>query len=85
MRERYQMRSIMGIYDECTATVPLELAKEYILELAEVMRVKAPGFEVAMEVDASIGMTWGDQVEIGLPTEQNIDSALLLLKSKTGS
>ncbi len=76
MRERYQMETILEIYDEATSSVPLALAKDYILELAEVMRVQSPGFEVAMEVDASIGFTWGTQIEIGLPTPENIDRAL---------
>lgn len=82
MRERYQMRTVLGIYDELTATVPLAVAKDYILELAEIMRVQSPGFEVAMEVEASIGFTWGTQVEVGVPTPENIDRALAELASR---
>ena len=83
MRERYQMRTVLGIYDELTATVPLAVAKDYILELAEIMRVQSPGFEVAMEVEASIGFTWGAQVEVGVPTPENIDRALAELGKLT--
>ena len=81
LRERYQMESILEIYDEVTSSVPLALAKDYILELADIMRITAPGFSVAMEVDASIGYTWGTQIEIGLPTPENIDQALKQLRN----
>ncbi len=76
MRERYRMESTFFVYDEITSSVPVELAKDYILELAEIMRIQAPGFEVAMDVEAAIGPTWGSQVEVGIPTPGNIDRAL---------
>ena len=61
----------------------MELAKDYILELAEIMRIQAPGFEVAMDVEAAIGPTWGSQVEVGIPTPENIDRALKQLEEST--
>lgn len=76
MRERYQMGTILEIYDEITASVPVSLAKDYILELANLMRIQAPGFPVALDVEASIGITWGTQIEVGSPTPENIDRAL---------
>lgn len=79
MRERFQLESVLPVYDEISATVPTNLAKDYILELADIMRVQAPGFPLAMEVEASVGYSWGKQVEIGLPTPENIDRALVEL------
>lgn len=83
MRERYRMESTFFVYDEITSSVPVELAKDYILELAEIMRIQAPGFEVAMDVEAAIGPTWGSQVEVGIPTPENIDRALKQLEEST--
>lgn len=80
-RERFNLRSTMGIYDEITSSLPIEKAKEYILELAEVMRIRPPGFDVTLDVEASIGFTWGSQVEIGSPTPENIDRALAKLEA----
>ena len=80
MRERYRMESTFFVYDEITSSVPVELAKDYILELAEIMRIQAPGFDVAMDVEAAIGPTWGSQVEVGIPTPENIDQALQQLE-----
>jgi DNA polymerase I-like protein with 3'-5' exonuclease and polymerase domains/5'-3' exonuclease len=76
MRERYQLRQVFPIYDEVTATVPIDLCKAYILELADYMRVTPPGYPVGMEVEASIGRTWGTQVEVGVPTAERIDQVL---------
>ena len=76
MRERYDLRQVFPIYDEITSVVPIDQCKEYILEMADIMRVTPPGYPVGMEVEASIGKTWGTQIEIGLPTEQAIDAAL---------
>lgn len=83
MRERYQLRSIFPIYDEITASVPTELATDYCLELAEVMRVTPPGHPVGMEVDVSIGLNWGEQIEIGIPTREAVDAVLAKLHSET--
>ena len=75
-RERFDLESTMGIYDEIAGTTPIGKAKDYILALADVMRIQAPGFEVPLDVEASVGFTWGTQIEIGLPTPENIDQAL---------
>jgi DNA polymerase-1 len=80
MRERYQMESVFQVYDEITASVPVPLAKDYIAELAEVMRIQAPGFPVALDVEASVGHTWGTQIEVGIPTPDSIDKALKQLE-----
>ncbi|MEN6303764.1 MAG: DNA polymerase [Armatimonadia bacterium] len=76
MRERYQLRQVFPIYDEITATVPTNLCRAYILELADYMRVTPPGYPVGMEVEASVGLTWGTQREIGVPTAERIDEVL---------
>lgn len=76
MRERYDLRQVFPIYDEVTAVVPLAKCKDYILEMADIMRVTPPGYPVGMEVEASIGLTWGNQIEVGLPTADAIDHAL---------
>ncbi len=76
MRERYDLRTVLPVYDEVSASVPISLAKAYILEQADIMRVTPPGYPVGMEVDAAVGFTWGTQIEIGLPTEEAIDAAL---------
>ena len=75
-RERFDLESTMGIYDEIAGTTPIGKAKDYILALADVMRIQAPGFEVPLDVEASVGFTWGTQIEIGLPTPENIDRAM---------
>jgi DNA polymerase-1 len=76
MRERYDMRSVFMIYDEVTANVPMEKCEDYIMEMAEIMRITPPGYPVGMEVDASVGKTWGTQKEIGVPTRERIREVL---------
>jgi DNA polymerase-1 len=76
MRERYDMRSVFMIYDEVTANIPMEKCEDYILEMAEIMRITPPGYPVGMEVDASVGKTWGTQKEIGVPTRERIREVL---------
>lgn len=76
MRERYEMRSIFFVYDEVTSSVPISKAEDYIMELAEVMRVQPPGFSTALDVDAKVGFTWGSQVEISSITRDAIAEAL---------
>jgi DNA polymerase-1 len=73
---RYRARMLLPIYDEMTASVPLSLAKDYIMEMADIMRVTPPGKPVGMEVEASVGWTWGSQIEIGIPSEEKVIKAL---------
>ncbi|NCC41624.1 MAG: hypothetical protein EOM21_19835, partial [Gammaproteobacteria bacterium] len=82
MRERYQLESTFFVYDEVTASVPIELASDYTMELADVMRVTAPGAPFGMEVEASIGYTWGSQIEVGIPTPEKIQDALNKLENQ---
>lgn len=79
--ERHRVRMILPIYDEVTASVPLSAAKDYIMEMADIMRVTPPGKPVGMEVEVSIGKTWGSQIEIGIPAEETIVKVLEELKS----
>lgn len=83
MRERYRLSQVFPVYDEVTAVVPIELCKAYILELADIMRVTPPGYPVGMEVEASIGKSWGTQIEVGVPTAERIDEVLDQLQSVT--
>jgi DNA polymerase-1 len=85
MRERYQLESIFPIYDEITASVPVEFAEDYCMELAEVMRVTPPGYPVGLEIEASIGLTWGSQIEVGIPTREKVQSVLNELRTKQES
>jgi DNA polymerase-1 len=63
MRERYMMKAVRPVYDEITASVPIDRALDYSQELVEVMSVIPPGYPVGMLVEVSIGRTWGDQKE----------------------
>jgi DNA polymerase-1 len=76
MRERYELTQIFPIYDEVTACVPVEKCESYILELADIMRITPPGYPIGMEVEASVGKTWGSQLEIGTPTKERIQATL---------
>lgn len=83
MRERYDLTQVFPIYDEITACVPIEKCESYILELADIMRITPPGYPIGMEVDASMGLTWGSQLEIGIPTPERIQATLSqLLEAK---
>lgn len=81
MRTRYQLRSVFPIYDEITASVPVELAVDYVMEMADIMRVTPPGYPVGMEVEASVGKTWGQQIEIGIPSREGVEEALTKLET----
>ena len=76
MRERYKLTQVFPIYDEVAAVVPTDLVEDYIMEMAEIMRITPPGYPVGMEVDAKFGKTWGTQKEIGVPTRERIREVL---------
>lgn len=75
-RSRFRMKAVKPVYDEVSASVPLELARDYALALAGVMQVTPPGYPVPMPVELAIGKTWGDVKEVALNAEA-IDSLLL--------
>lgn len=79
MRERYALRQVLPIYDEISSCVPESLVEDYIMELSDIMRVTPPGYPVGMEVEVSVGRTWGSQLEIGLPTRELIRETLAKL------
>jgi DNA polymerase I-like protein with 3'-5' exonuclease and polymerase domains/5'-3' exonuclease len=64
MRQRYQMEAVYPVYDELTASVPIELALDYAFEMKEIMEVTPPGYPVGMATELSIGPTWGSQEEL---------------------
>ena len=76
MVNRYRMRAVKPIYDEFTASVPIDLAADYAVEMASIMRMTPPGYPVALEVDIEIGRTWGAQVEVEDQTHEGITKVL---------
>lgn len=76
MRQRYRIKALRPVYDEITASVPVELAVDYAQEMIEVMSVTPPGYPVGMKVDLSIGKTWGSVIEVGDQSKQGIEQAL---------
>ena len=70
MRQRYKMESVYPVYDELTASVPIELALDYAFEMKEIMEVIPPGYPVGMATDLSIGLTWGTQKELAWDSEK---------------
>jgi DNA polymerase-1 len=76
MRQRYRLKALKPVYDEISASVPVELAVDYAQELIEVMSVTPPGYPVGMKVDLSIGKTWGSVIEVDDQSKQGIEQAL---------
>jgi hypothetical protein len=70
IRQRYQTQSVFPIYDELTASVPIELALDYAFEMKEIMEITPPGYPVGMACDLSIGPTWGTQKELSFDREK---------------
>jgi DNA polymerase-1 len=64
MRDKYTMRAIRPVYDEITASIPVDAVPDYCEELVEVMSITPPGYPVGMAVELSIGRTWGGQLEV---------------------
>lgn len=79
MRQRYQMEAVYPVYDELTASVPVELALDYAFEMKELMEITPPGYPVGMATDLSIGDTWGTQKELPFDREK-IESFLSTLE-----
>lgn len=76
MRQRYRLRALKPVYDEVSASVPVELAADYAQELIEVMSVTPPGYPVGMKVDLSLGKTWGSVIEVEDTSRAGIEQAL---------
>ncbi|RKZ10954.1 hypothetical protein DRQ50_14120 [bacterium] len=65
------------IYDQLAARVPTSIAVEYITRISACMSVTPPGHQVPMVPEASIGLNWGMQKELGAyPSEDKILKAL---------
>jgi hypothetical protein len=64
------------VYDEFTASVPLRLAKDYILEMTQLMRITPPGYPVHLEVDVEVGFSWGSQIELKDLSAEGIEKSL---------
>ena len=70
MRQRYKMEAVYPVYDELTASVPIELALDYAFEMKEIMEITPPGHPVGMAAELSIGATWGFQKELAWDREK---------------
>ncbi len=79
MRQRYRLKALRPVYDEITASVPIELAVAYSQELVEIMSVTPPGYPVGMQVDLSIGKTWGTVREVGATDAASVEKTLASL------
>lgn len=66
MVNRYKMEAVKYIYDEVSASVPLDRVVDYCHEIVEVMEIAPPGHPIAMQTEISIGHTWGDVREVSL-------------------
>jgi hypothetical protein len=64
LREKYHMEAVYPIYDELTASIPVEAAAEYAFEMREIMELTPPGYPTYMMCELSIGPTWGNQTEL---------------------
>lgn len=76
MRDRYLMKAVRPVYDEITASVPIDRAVDYAQELVEVMSVVPPEYPVGMLVELSIGRTWGDQKEVRGSSREAVQEVL---------
>jgi DNA polymerase-1 len=74
--QRYSLRGVKPVYDEFTASVPLRLAKDYILEMTQLMRITPPGYPVHLEVDVEVGFSWGSQIELKDLSAEGIEKSL---------
>jgi DNA polymerase-1 len=80
MRDKYAMRAVRPVYDEITASVPLEAAVDYCEELVEVMSIIPPGYPVGMLVELSIGTTWGGQIEVKGTSREAVQAVIDALR-----
>lgn len=76
MRERYATKATRPVYDEVTASVPVDRVPDYCRELVEVMEVTPPGYPVGMKAELSIGTTWGDQIELKGTSSEEIEEVV---------
>jgi DNA polymerase-1 len=68
---------IAPVYDELTASVPASAAAEYIQRLSEIMTVTPPGHPIPMKPETSLGLNWGNLVELGAyPSSDAIEEAI---------
>lgn len=62
--ERYQSTLYALIYDELIGSVPDGSIHPYVTELADIMEMPLPN-GVKLRTSVSIGINWGEQVEVG--------------------
>jgi DNA polymerase I-like protein with 3'-5' exonuclease and polymerase domains/5'-3' exonuclease len=65
------------VYDEIVASVPVSKVKLYIDMMLDIMQITLPGTEVVLEAEASLGPSWGKQIELNNNhSQENIDKAV---------
>ena len=65
------------VYDEVVASVPVSKVKLYIDMMMKIMEITLPGTNVVLEAEASLGNSWGKQIELkGDHSQENIDKAI---------
>lgn len=73
---------VVPLYDEIVASVPRHTAYEYIRMTSEIMTITPPNYPYSMVPDASLGSTWGSQIELGqYPSEEKVNDALMKLNT----
>lgn len=61
------------VYDEIVASVHFDYAFEYCERMQDIMNLTPPGHAIPMMGEVSIGLNWGDQVELGdRPAEKKL-------------
>lgn len=53
------------VYDEVVSSVPISKAIEYINRMSDIMEMELPGLNISLSSSVSLGLTWGDQKELG--------------------
>lgn len=65
------------VYDELVASVPVSKAFEFIERLADIMEMALPGLDISLSTSVSVGLNWGDQIEIGTrPTLEEVEQTI---------
>ena len=77
---RYDAHLFAPVYDELACFVPVSSVWAFIQELIPFMSLTPPGHQVPMVPEFSIGMNWGNVVELGAdPSHQDVLQCLTTL------
>ncbi len=68
---------IAPVYDELTASTPIDSVFEYCERVQDIMNVTPPGHAIPMLAEVKIGKNWGEMIELGdRPSERKIVSCI---------